>query len=136
MKKIILVIVILLAVAGIGHWYLSNVYQSGGIKITSPSFGDEFYLGEKMVIEWNNNTDNPNLNDWLNKSEMIISLKVIEPKGRGWVETITFEAPNTGKYEWVVTTESLGNKYKIEIHPSGARELVGRGGTFSIIEPN
>lgn len=134
MKKLIFAIVIIIIVGGISYWYLIDFHKDGGIKITSPSYGEKFYIGDKMVIEWNNNTDNPHANDWLNRSGMFIALKVTNPDGKSWVDSIVSDAPNTGRYEWIVNTETPGYKYKIEIHPSGGREFVGRSSTFFIEE--
>lgn len=131
MKKTIWIVALLIVFGG-GYWYLNSVDQNEGIKIISPSLDDEFTIGEKMIIEWENNTNNSNLDGLLNRSEIIIALKVTSSNGESWVDNITYDAPNTGRYEWVVNTETPGYKYQIEIYPFGARELIERSGAFFI----
>lgn len=102
----------------------SYVAEEDRIKVTSPSGGESFKIGETLNIEWNNYSGNQNLN---------IGLKITKTNGQAEVKVIANNVLNTGKYDWIVSSEKPEYDYQIEIHPYGDRTRVGRSETFSII---
>lgn len=94
------------------------------VNVISPKLNDVATIGETVQIEWNNYYGNQNLN---------IGLQIIKPNGQSEAKIIDTNVPNTGKYNWIVSSENPDYKYKIEIHPYSDRTRVGRSETFSII---
>jgi hypothetical protein len=96
---------------------------SNSIKVLTPTLGEEVTIGQTYIIKWENYDGNRNLN---------IGLKKTESSGKTEVYTITSSAPNTGQYSWKIQSGDILSVYKIEIHPEGAREAVGRSESFFI----
>ena len=94
--------------------------------VVFPKGGEKLEIGKTYEIQWGAFSDIV--------GPVSISLLVRTPEGRGYVKPIAEDIPaDTSTYKWTVTSERPDNKYKIEIYPIGARELVIRSKEFSII---
>jgi|GEM_PF-2159924 len=104
---------------------VTYVPENDRVKVTYPSLNSKITIGEVLTIKWGNYSGNQNLNIGLQVTKT--NGQIIEAKN------IATNVPNTGKYDWTVSSESPNNKYKIEIHPYGDRARVGRSESFSIV---
>ena len=97
------------------------------IVVTSPKEGNALEIGKTYDINWENYSGADKLN---------VTLEILDVNGIPIsTEIITTEASQS-TYKWKVPSRLSNNKYRIQIYPSGSRELVGRSGIFSIVEIN
>jgi hypothetical protein len=99
----------------------SYVSEEGRIQVSYPKGGEVLEIGKTYDIKWSN---------YVGNEPLTITLQVTTPDNKTSTKLITSNAPATGSYKWTVTSESLNNKYKIEINPTGGRELFGRSKDF------
>ncbi len=93
------------------------------INVLMPVDDDKLVIGEEVKIEWD---------EYEGEENLIITLQIKRASGQIRNKIIASEVPNTGEYSWIVSEESSDSTYRIEIHPVGTRELVGRSGLFYI----
>ncbi len=102
----------------------SYVSEEGRIQVAYPKGGEVLEIGKTYEIKWTN---------YAGGDPLAIALQVTTPDNKTSTKPITSNAPATGSYKWTVTSENTNNKYKIEINPSGGRELVGRSKDYFTI---
>lgn len=94
------------------------------IQVILPGSGDELEIGDEYEIQWGN---------YSGDQKLTISLQTIDPAGEVISSVgIATDVLNIGVYVWTVTSQDSNNTYKIEMHPNGARNLVGRSESFTI----
>lgn len=105
----------------------SIVAEKDRIQIISPKGGEKLEIGKTYDIRWTNY--------FLIEEPLTIALQVTAPDNKVSSKIIASNVPavSTGNYKWTVTSESVGNKYKVEVYPSGGREMVGRSRDFFTI---
>ena len=105
----------------------SIIPEEDKIQIIFPKGGEKLEIGKSYDIRW--------ANYFLIKEPLTIALHTTAPDNKVYAKIIASNVPaaSSGSYKWKVTSESLDNKYKIEVYPSGGREMVGRSKDFFTI---
>ena len=96
------------------------------IQILSPKGGEKLEIGKKYNISWTN---------YSGTQPLTIALQVTPTDNKSFAKIIAFNVPTsqTGNYQWTVTSEDPGSKYKIEVYPAGGRPLMGESEDFFTI---
>lgn len=99
------------------------VADGGGIKVISPSEGENLQIGKPYVIKWTN---------YSGDGQLTIDLKVATPDNKNYSKTIAIVPAIDKSYKWIVSSEGPENKYQIEVYPSNNRPLFGVSEKFNI----
>jgi hypothetical protein len=110
----------------------STISEESRINVVSPIEGEILNTGGKYYISWDN------FDIWVSYLDDGLNIALEETKSDGTITTEMIasgvSSSVSGEYEWRVPQGSVDSTYKIQIWPFGARNYIGKSGTFFIVD--